>query len=354
MQFGLSGAGMSVADAAEVVVEAERLGYDSVWAGEAYGTDSATLLAWLAAHTDRMRLGAGIFQIPARSAAMTAMTASTIDQLSGGRMVLGLGASGPLVAEGLHGQRFSSQLQRTREYVAVVRQALAGERVQIDGQTLVLPLPGNPGRPLKLSSGPLQERLPIYLAAIGPRSMRLVGEVADGWLAVLLSPEHVSGFRQQLSDGASRGERSLTEFEIVASVPTRIDDDLAAARDAMRPLLATYLGGMGSRGDNVYNRLVCGYGFDAGAAVVQDLFLSGKRQEAMAAVPDELIDLLTLCGPRERVRDRLAVYRDAGIGTLSLSLVGAGKDHRIAQLRQVAQLAAAPSLAGVELDMAAV
>src|SRR6516225_4245372 len=206
--------GISPADHLEVVQEAERLGYDSVWAAEAYGSDTATVLGWLAAGTSRIKLGSAIFQMPARSAGMTAMTAATIDLLSGGRMMLGLGTSGPQVAEGWHGQRFARQLQRTREYVAVVRMALARERVEFHGETLELPLPDGPGKALKLMLPPVQERIPIYLAAIGPKNTALAGEIADGWIPTLFSPEHLAQLRPLLQEGAERGGRSLEHFDI--------------------------------------------------------------------------------------------------------------------------------------------
>ena len=311
--------GVTPADQLAVVQEAERLGYDSVWAAEAYGSDTATVLAWLAAGTSKIKLGAAIFQMPARSAAMTAMTAATIDQLSGGRMLLGLGTSGPQVAEGWHGQRFGHQLQRTREYVAVVRMALARERVEYHGETLELPLPDGPGKPLKLMISPVQDRIPIYLAAIGPKNTALTGEIADGWLPIFFSPEHVGEVRALLEEGAQRSGRSLEDFDIAPTVNTYISDDAAGARDRIRPFLALYIGGMGSRKQNFYNQLVQRYGFEDAAREVQDLYLEGKKDEAAAALPDELIDMVSLCGPRDAVRDRLAAFRDAGVGTLTIS-----------------------------------
>src|SRR5919107_3826713 len=194
VHIGYWGLGLTSADQLEIVREAERLGYDSVWTAEAYGSDAATVLAWLAAHTERIKLGSAIFQIPARSAAMTAMTAATIDQISNGRMLLGLGTSGPQVSEGWHGMRFGKQLARTREYVAVVRMALARERVEFHGETLELPLPDGPGKALKLTIAPVQDRIPIYLAAIGPRNTALAGEIADGWIPIFFSPENVAEF----------------------------------------------------------------------------------------------------------------------------------------------------------------
>jgi F420-dependent oxidoreductase-like protein len=341
VHIGYWGLGLTASQQLEIVQEAERLGYDSVWAAEAYGSDTATVLAWLAAGTTTIGLGSAIFQIPARSAAMTAMTAATIDQLSNGRMRCGIGASGPQVAEGWHGQRYGKMLQRTREYVAVMRMALARERVEFKGETLELPLPDGPGKALKLTIAPVQERIPIYLAAIGPKNTALAGEIADGWIPTLFAPEHVAEFRTHLEEGAARAGRSLDGFDIAPTVTVFVTDDLASGRDAMRPYLALYIGGMGSREQNFYNRLAQRYGFADAAKQVQDLYLDGKREEAGAALPDELIDLVTLCGPKEHVRERLSVYRDAGVGTLMVSPMAWSAEDRLAQLRLVAELAAA-------------
>lgn len=341
VHIGYWGLGLTADEQLAIVQEAERLGYDSVWAAEAYGSDAATVLAWLAAGTSTIGLGSAIFQIPARSAAMTAMTAATIDQLSNGRMRLGIGASGPQVAEGWHGQRYGKMLQRTREYVAVVRMALSRERVEFKGETLELPLPDGPGRSLKLTIAPVQERIPIYLAAIGPKNTALAGEIADGWIPTLFSPEHIAESRTHLEEGAARVGRTLDGFDIAPTVNALITDDLVAARDAMRPYLALYVGGMGSREQNFYNRLAVRYGFADAAKKVQDLYLDGKREEACAALPDELIDLVSLCGPKEHVRDRLAVYRDAGVGTLMVTPMAWSAEERLAQLRLLAELAQA-------------
>jgi F420-dependent oxidoreductase-like protein len=332
--------GTTPADHLTVVQEAERLGYDTVWAAEAYGSDAASVLAWLAAATSTIKLGSAIFQMPARSAAMTAMTAATIDLLSGGRMVLGIGSSGPQVAEGWHGQRFARQLQRTREYVAVVRLALARERVEYHGETIELPLPDGPGKALKLMIAPVQERIPIYVAAIGPKNTALAGEIADGWIPIFFSPEHVAEVRAPLEEGARRAGRSLDGFDIAPTVNTYVSEDREAARDRMRPFLALYIGGMGSREQNFYNQLVQRYGFEDAARTVQDLYLEGKREEAGAALPDELIDLITLCGPKEHVRDRLAAFRDAGVGTLTVGPTAFTLQERMEQVRAVAELAA--------------
>jgi F420-dependent oxidoreductase-like protein len=342
VHIGYWGLGLTREDQLEIVQEAERLGYDSVWAAEAYGSDAATILGWIAGQTSRIKIGSAIFQMPARSPAMTAMTAATLDQLSDGRMLLGIGSSGPQVAEGWHGERFGRQIQRTREYVAVVRKALSRERLEFHGETIELPLPGGPGKALKLTIAPVQERIPIYLAAIGPNNTRLAGEIADGWIPTLFSPEHVAEFRPLLEEGAARADgRTLDGFDIAPTVSVFVTDDIAAARDAMRPYLALYVGGMGSRDKNFYNSLVRRYGFERAAAEVQDLYLEGKRDEAMAALPDELIDLVSLCGPKDVVRERLAVYRDAGVGTLGVTPLALAKGDRLEQLRLVAELAEA-------------
>ncbi|MHB1538936.1 MAG: LLM class F420-dependent oxidoreductase [Solirubrobacteraceae bacterium] len=339
VHIGYWGLGLGSEDQLAIVQEAERLGYDSVWTAEAYGSDAATVLGWLAGKTSRIRLGSGIFQMPGRSPAMTAMTAATIDQLSNGRMILGIGSSGPQVAEGWHGQRFARQLQRTREYVAVVRMALARERMQFDGQTLTLPLPDGQGKALKLTIGTIQERIPIYLAAIGPKNTALAGEIADGWMPTLFSPEHVGQLRPLLEEGAARADRSLDGFDIAPTANVFITDDLDAARDAVRPFIALYVGGMGSRRQNFYNALVQRYGFEREAAEIQDLYLEGKREEAMAAIPERLIDMVSLCGPVDFVKERLAVFADAGVGTLGVTPVAFTREARLTQLRLLAEIA---------------
>jgi F420-dependent oxidoreductase-like protein len=341
VHIGYWGLGLGAAEQLELVQEAERLGYDSVWTAEAYGSDAVTILAWLAAQTERIRLGSAILQMPGRSAAMTAMTAATLDQLSGGRMLLGLGTSGPQVAEGWHGQRFAHQLQRTREYVEVVRMALRRERVRFDGETLTLPLPDGPGKALKLTIAPVQERIPIYVAAIGPRNTTLTAEIADGWIPTLFSPEHVAEFRPLLEQGIARAGngKSFAAFDIAPTVQTLVSDDREAARDALRPFLALYVGGMGSRKQNFYNALVQRYGFEDAARTVQDLYLEGRKEAAAAALPGELIDAVSLCGPEDVVRERLALFRDAGVGTLMISPMSWSFEDRRRQLRLVADLA---------------
>lgn len=331
--------GLTREDQLDVVLEAERLGYDSVWAAEAYGSDAATILGWLAGQTERIRLGSSIFQMPGRSPAMTAMTAATLDQLSGGRMILGVGASGPQVSEGWHGVRFARQLQRTREYVAVVRRALAGERLEFHGETLELPLPAGPGKALKLTIPTVQERIPIYLAAIGPRNTALAGEIADGWLPTLVVPELLGELRGQLEQGAARAGRTLDgSFDMAPQVQVFVGSDPAAARDLVRPFAALYVGGMGSREQNFYNAAMRRAGFEDAAARVQDLYLEGRKQEAAAALPDDYLDRVALIGPRDAVRERLRVYAAAGVGTLCVSPLAWDRDGRLEQLRAVAEL----------------
>jgi F420-dependent oxidoreductase-like protein len=335
---GYWGFGLGAADQLALALTAEELGYDSVWTAEAYGSDAATPLAWLAAATSRIKLGAGIFQIPARSAAMTAMTAATIDNLSGGRFLLGLGTSGPQVSEGWHGVRFARQLQRTRDYVAVVRMALAHQKVEYQGETLELPMPDGPGKVLKLTIRPVQQRIPIYLAAMGPKNVALAGEIADGWLPVLFSPEHTAELRVPLQEGAGRAGRTLHDFRICPTVNVMISDDLDLARNAMRPMLGLYIGGMGSREQNFYNRLVSSYGFEDEAREIQELYLAGEKSEAMLKIPSELIDAVSIAGPRDRAKEKIRAFRDAGVETLIVSPMAMDTEERKEQLRLVAKL----------------
>ncbi len=343
LNVGYWGLGLTAPEQLEIVREAEAAGFDSVWAAEAYGSDTATVLTWLGAQTEKLKLGSAIFQMPGRTPAMTAMTAATIDNISGGRMLLGIGSSGPQVAEGWHGQPFARQLQRTREYVGIVRKALARERLEWDGDAYTLPLPDGPGKALKLMISPVQDRIPIYIAAIGPKNTQLTGEIADGWLPTFFSPEHVSDSRALLQEGADRagnGKQIDDSFDIAPVVNVSIDDDLDRARDSMRAVLALYVGGMGSREKNFYNAIVQRYGFEDAAKEVQDLYLDGKKDEAAAALPVELIDMVSLCGSKDRVAERLEVYRDAGVGTLICAPMAFDFDSRRQMVHDLAELAA--------------
>ena len=341
LHVGYWGLGLSADEQLTLVREAESAGFDSVWAAEAYGSDAATVLAWIAAQTEKIKIGSAIFQMPGRTPAMTAMTAATLDNLSDGRVILGIGSSGPQVAEGWHGQRFAHQLARTREYVAILRKALARERLEFKGETYELPLPDGPGKALKLMIPPVQEKIPIYIAAIGPKNMQLTGEIADGWMPTFFSPEHVGEFRELLEEGAARadGDKKIDDsFDIAPNVNLCISDDIDAARDVMRPFLALYIGGMGSKKKNFYNALVRRYGFDDAAEEIQNLYLEGKKDEAATAIPAELIDKTALVGPVDRVKERLEMYRDAGVGTLITTPIAPDMAGRSKMLHALADL----------------
>jgi len=306
--------------------EAERLGYDSAWAAEAWGTDAVTVLSWLAATTTRLKIGSAILQMPARTPAATAMTAATLDLMSGGRFLLGLGVSGPQVVEGWHGQPWGRPLARTREYVEIVRAALRRDVVEHHGEEYTVPY-GGPGatglgKPLKLMLRPLRADLPIYLAAIGPRNVALAFEIADGWLPIFLSPERFRGLYGEPRAG----------FDVAPNVPVVLTDDLDAGRDAIRPLLALYVGGMGARGQNFYNALVRRYGYEAEAERIQELYLEGRQRDAAAAVPDALVDEVALVGPRERIADRLGAWRESGVTTLLVQTRDPGTLRTMAEL----------------------
>jgi F420-dependent oxidoreductase-like protein len=337
---GYAGTGLGE-DLLPLTLEAERLGYASVWVAEAYGSDSPTVLAWLAAQTSTIGLGAGVMQIPARTPAMTAMTAATLDTLSHGRFLLGLGVSGPQVSEGWHGVPFADPLGRTREYVDIVRAALARKPVEYDGDHFTLPLPGGPGKALRLTLHPPRPDLPVYLAAVGPRNLRLAGELADGWLAIFVSPEHASDQFASLREAraaAGRGtpEDPMAGFDVVATVPVVVTDDLESARAAVAPYTALYIGGMGSRQQNFYNRLARRMGFDDAAERIQDLYLAGRPRDAADAVPFELADATALLGPPERIAERAVRYAEAGVTTLGVAPYARTLEDRTAVLRMMA------------------
>jgi F420-dependent oxidoreductase-like protein len=318
--------------------EADRLGYDSVWAAEAYGSDAATVLAWVAAQTEHVDVGSAVFQIPARTPAMAAMTAATLDSLSGGRFRLGLGVSGPQVSEGWHGVRFDKPLARTREYIEVVRLALGREKVAHEGAFYPLPLPDGPGKALRLTVHPVRDRLPIYLAAIGPRNLELAGELADGWLAIFFAPEHAGQLLGHVATGRTRVGADLAGFDVVPTVPVVVGDDLEACAAPLRHYAALYVGVMGSKDQNFYNRLAVSMGYEEAAARVQDLYLARNHRDAAEAVPFEFIDRTSLIGPRERIRDRLSAYAEAGVTTLSVASYAGSLDERVAALRALAEV----------------
>ena len=321
MRLGLSVGywGSSRADHVALAQEAERLGFHSVWTAEAYGSDAVTTLTWLAARTERLLVGTAIMQMPARTPAMTAMTAATLDLLTGGRLLLGLGVSGPQVVEGWHGVFYGKPLGRTREYVAIVRAALRREApLEHHGEHYDIPVRGGTGlgKPLKLILHPLRGEVPIYLAAIGPKNVALAAEIADGWLPIFFSPERMEVYREWLNEGFAKAGRDAAAFDIAPTVRVAFGDDLAACRDQIKPELALYIGGMGARERNFYYNLACRYGYEEAAESIQSLFLAGRKSEAIAAVPDKLVDEVALCGPRERIAGRLAVWRAAGVTTL--------------------------------------
>nr|WP_228454671.1 LLM class F420-dependent oxidoreductase [Streptomyces alkaliphilus] len=333
INLGYWGAGMD-ADNLTVAREADRLGYAVCWAAEAYGSDAPTVLSRVAAETERIDVGSAILQIPARAPAMTAMTAATLDTLSGGRFRLGLGVSGPQVSEGWYGVRFDKPLARTREYVEIVRRAMSRERLAFEGEHWTLPLPGGPGKPLKLTVHPVRERIPLYIAAIGPKNLEQTGEIADGVLLIFFAPEHAEETTlRHLRAGRERIGADLTGFDVVPTVPLAVGEDLDALADQFRPYTALYVGGMGSRKQNFYNRLARRMGYEREAEEIQDLYLSGDRDGAAAAVPRELIDSTTLIGPVERIADRMRAYADAGVTTLSISPAGFGLEERLASVR---------------------
>jgi len=308
-------------DPAPLTREAERLGFDSVWAAEAYGSDAVSLLAFLAAKTERIRLGSAVLQIPARTPALAAMTAATLDHLSRGRLILGLGVSGPQVVEGWHGVAYGKPLGRAREYVAIVRAILRRERpLEHHGEHYDIPLTSGTGlgKPIKLILHPLRPDVPIYLAAIGPRNVALAAEIADGWLPIFFSPYRKNVFQDALAEGFARRSPDLggSPFEIAPTVSVVLGDDVAACQAAVKPLLALYLGGMGARGRNFYFDLACRYGYEQAALKVQDLYLSGKKDEAAASIPEALVDEVALCGPRSRIAERLQAWKEAGVTTL--------------------------------------
>jgi F420-dependent oxidoreductase-like protein len=328
-----------------LVRAAEELGYDVVWAAEAYGSDSPTVLSFLAAHTSRIGIGAAVMQIPARTPAMTAMTAASLDLLSGGRFRLGLGVSGPQVSEGWHGVPFDRPLTRTREYVEIVRMALRGEPVRYAGDFFSLPLPGREGKTLRLAIKPVRPQVPIYLAALGPRNLALAGEIADGWLAVFFSPDHAKDQVDAIGAGRRAAGRAATPFDVAASVPVALGDDVAACAEPIRGYAALYLGGMGSREHNFYNAQARRMGYRQAARDVQDLFLARQHRAAAAAVPLDFIDRTSLLGPPGRIVDRLHAFASAGVTTLSVSLFDPDSDRAIRTLRSVADALESAGLA---------
>ena len=309
----------------ELVQEADRLGVYSVWTAEAYGSDAVSPLAWLGALTTRIHLGTAIMQMPGRTPANAAMTAMTLNQLSGGRFLMGLGLSGPQVVEGWHGVSYAQPLLRTREYVAIVRDIFRRERpLTFEGRHYQIPYRGDDatglGKPLK-STLKADPNIPIYLAAIGPKNVELAAEIADGWLPIFFAPEQYdTAYKTHIDAGLAKAGKTIDQFDIAPTVSVVINDNLDIAYNMLRPMLALYVGGMGARGKNFYYDLAVRYGFEAAATEIQDLYLAGDKGAAMARVPGELIDAVALVGPRARVRERLALWRNSPVTTLNMTV----------------------------------
>jgi F420-dependent oxidoreductase-like protein len=326
--MGYAQPGTNPLDLIALAQEAERLGYDSAWAAEAWGTDAVTVLAWLAATSERIKVGSAIMQIPGRTPANAAMTAMTLDLLSGGRFLLGLGTSGPQVVEGWHGEPWGKPLGKTREYVEIVRAALRREVLEHHGEHYDIPYTGpgatGLGKPLKLMARPLRAEIPIYLASIAPKAVRLAAEIADGWIPIFFDPETA---REAFGEVFAR-----EGFDVAPSVPVVLTDDVQAGRDSLKPYYALYIGGMGAKGRNFYNDLFARYGFEREAAEIQELYLGGRQREAIAAVPDAFVDRVALVGPKERLAERVAAFREAGATTLLVSTRDAGALQAMAEV----------------------
>jgi F420-dependent oxidoreductase-like protein len=318
-------AGRKVELPIELVKEADQLGVYAVWAAEAYGSDAVTPIAWLGALTQNIKLGTAIMQMPGRTPANAAMTAMTLNQMSNGRFLLGLGLSGPQVVEGWHGVSYARPLARTREYVEIVRRIFAREEpVTYDGKVYQIPYRGDDatglGKPLKSTLLP-QPDIPIYLAAIGPQNVELTAEIADGWLPIFFSPDkYKQTYQPYVEAGLAKAGKTMDNFDIAPTVSVVMDDSLDVCYNMLRPILALYVGGMGAKGKNFYNDLTGRYGYEAAAAEIQDLYLSGQKYEAMAKVPAELIDEVALVGPKERIKERLSRWLDSPITTMNLTV----------------------------------
>jgi F420-dependent oxidoreductase-like protein len=323
----------------ELVQEADRLGVYSVWTAEAYGSDAVTPLAWLGARTKQIKLGTAIMQMPGRTPANAAMTAMTLNQLSGGRFLMGLGLSGPQVVEGWHGVSYAEPLVRTREYVSIVRQIFRREApLTFDGRHYQIPYRGEDatglGKPLK-STLVADPDIPIYLAAIGPKNVELAAEIADGWLPIFFAPgQYDAVFKAYVEAGLAKAGQTIDSFDIAPTVSVVINDNLAVCYNMLRPMLALYIGGMGAKGRNFYHNLAARYGFESAADEIQDLYLRGDKGAAMARVPAELIDAVALVGPRERVRERLQLWRASPVTTLNITVFDVGTLRTMVELVQ--------------------
>ncbi|HZU71845.1 MAG TPA: LLM class F420-dependent oxidoreductase [Acidimicrobiales bacterium] len=324
-------------EAADQVVALEKAGLDIVWVAEAYGFDAATLMGYLAARTERVQIGSGILPLYSRTPALIAQTAAGLDYVSGGRAILGLGASGPQVIEGWHGVPYDKPLQRTREIIDVCRRVWRREVLTHEG-LYRLPLPPERGtglgKPLKMITHPVRADIPIYVAALGPKNVEMVAEVADGWMPILFIPEKArSVWGEPLAKGKANRPSDLGPLEVVAGGLLAVGDDVTGLREMQRPMVALYVGGMGAKGRNFYNDLARRYGFEAEAERIQDLYLAGKKEEAAAAVPSEMLELTSLVGPAGYVRERMAAFAEAGVTVLSVTPVGPDPVRLIEQVK---------------------
>ncbi|WP_328617609.1 LLM class F420-dependent oxidoreductase [Amycolatopsis sp. NBC_00355] len=331
------------ADSVADVVELEKAGLDVVFVPEAYSFDAVSQLGYLAAKTERVQLASGIFQIYTRTPTLTAMTAAGLDFVSDGRFILGLGASGPQVIEGFHGVKYDAPLGRTREIVEVCRQVWRRERVVHEGRHYTIPLPPEQGsglgKPLKLINHPVRERIPVLLASIGPKNVALTAEIAEGWQPIFFHPEKAADvWGASLAEGKAKRDPALGELDTYVTVALAIGDDVEALLDHVRPVVALYVGGMGARGKNFYNDLACRYGYEAEAKLIQDLYLDGKKEEAAAAVPLELLRAISLVGPAGYVKERLAAFAEAGATTVIVNPLQPGREGRVAAVSQLREL----------------
>jgi F420-dependent oxidoreductase-like protein len=330
------------------LTEHERAGLDVVWVPEAYSYDAVSQLGFLAARTSRVEIAAGVLQIYTRTPSLVAMTAAGLDFVSDGRFTLGLGASGPQVVEGFHGVRYDAPVARTREIVEICRKVWRREPVEHDGRHYRIPLPPEQGtglgKPLKLINRPVRERIPIALAALGPRNVALAAEIAEGWLPILYVPERAKGrWGAALAEGLAKRDPVLGPLDVVAPASLCLTDDPDVARralDGVRPFVALYVGGMGARGRNFYNDLMSGYGWEREAATIQDLYLDGRKDEAAAAVPEEMLRVMSLIGPRGHVAERLTAFAESGVTTLNVTPLGRSTAERVALVGAVKELAA--------------
>jgi F420-dependent oxidoreductase-like protein len=330
-------AGDAAASAAQLR-DMEAAGLDMVWVAEAYSFDAVSVMGYLAAKTDTVQIASGILPIYTRTPTLLAMTAASLDSLSNGRCVLGLGASGPQVIEGFHGLPYDRPLGRTREIIDICRQVWKRERLVHDGTSYKIPLPAGQGtglgKPLKLINHPLREDIPIYVASLGPKNVAMTAEVADGWMPLFYLPERAKDvWGADLAAGAAKRSADLGPLEVVAGSLLAIGDGAEGMREFARPMLALYVGGMGAKGRNFYNDLVCRYGYEKEAEQIQDLYLDGKKDEAAALIPDELLEKTTLCGPEGYVRERIAAMKESGTTVLNVTPIGPDVPKMIEQVK---------------------